>query len=490
MGILAAYMVPHPPMIVPGVGRGRETDIQETIRAYEQVAKEISALQPETIVITSPHAVMYADYFHISPGKGAHGSFARFGDPKTAFSETYDQELVRKIAALAEDRGVPAGVLGERDPELDHGVLVPLYFIRKHPGNAKIVRIGLSGLPLREHYRLGMIIRDAVNALGRKAVFVASGDLSHKLRAEGPYGFAPEGPEYDRRIMEFCGAGRFSELFGFTETFCRKAAECGHRSFVIMAGALDGLAVEAQALSHEDVTGVGYGICTFHPGKPDDSRCYLEAELAKEKRQMEEIRKREDVYVRLARETVENVVRNGRYSNTGRNKAAWSSGQNEAGTESRQTPEELRKARAGVFVSIHKEGQLRGCIGTISPVHANIGEEIRSNAVKAATQDPRFEPVREEELAQLTYKVDVLMPAERISGPEQLDVRRYGVIVTNGMRRGLLLPDLEGVDTVEQQIRIAREKAGIGPREKIALERFEVIRHDPAEAKEEQEHDL
>ena len=106
------------------------------------------------------------------------------------------------------------------------------------------------------------------------------------------------------------------------------------------------------------------------------------------------------------------------------------------------------------------------------------------------TQDPRFEPVREEELTQLTYKVDVLMPPERISGPEQLDVRRYGVIVTNGMRRGLLLPDLEGVDTVEQQIRIAREKAGIGPRAKIALERFEVIRHDPAEAKEEQEHDL
>ncbi|MBQ9010099.1 MAG: AmmeMemoRadiSam system protein A [Clostridia bacterium] len=465
MGILAAYMVPHPPMIVPGVGRGQERCIPETIRAYEQVAEEIAGLEPETIIISSPHSVMYADYFHLSPGKGARGSFARFGDPRTAFSESYDAELVKKIAELAGQRNVPAGVQGERSPELDHGVLVPLYFIRKHYSHGRIVRIGLSGLPLREHYRLGMIIRNAVQALNRKVVFVASGDLSHKLREEGPYGFAPEGPEYDRKIMESCGSGRFDELFGFGETFCRRAAECGHRTFVMMAGALDGVRVEAHALSHEDVTGVGYGICTFHPGAADRDRCFLDAEMEREERERKWIREREDAFVRLARETVERKVRGDR----------------------RNIPvaEELRGARAGVFVSLHKNGQLRGCIGTISPVQSDIGEEIMANAISAATRDPRFEPVREDELDQLTYKVDVLMPPERISGPEQLDVRRYGVIVTNGMRRGLLLPDLEGVDTVEEQIRIAREKAGISPREPISLERFEVIRHDPATSREE-----
>ncbi len=460
MGILAAFMVPHPPMIIPGVGRGQEKCIPETIRAYEQVGEAISALQPETIVLTSPHSVMYADYFHVSPGKNARGSFARFGNPETAFSENYDTELVRKIAGLAKERNLPAGVLGERSPELDHGVLVPLYFIRKYPGNARIVRIGLSGLPLTEHYRLGMVIRDAAEALRRRVVFVASGDLSHKLRAEGPYGFAPEGPEYDRRIMDVCGNGRFQELFDFDESFLRKAAECGHRSFTIMAGALDGVAVEACALSHEDVTGVGYGICSFYPEKRDAGRCFLEEELKKEERERKRIRDREDAYVRLARETVEEYVRTHRVR--------------------KQYPAELGSSRAGVFVSIHKNGQLRGCIGTIAPVRGCIGEEIIANAVSASTRDPRFEAVREEELNELTYKVDVLMPPERISGPEQLDVRRYGVIVSSGMRRGLLLPDLDGVDTVEEQIRIAREKGGIGPRETVILERFEVIRHDPA----------
>jgi AmmeMemoRadiSam system protein B len=263
-------------MIVPAVGQGSEAQVLETTLAYERAAREAAALEPETIIITSPHAVMYADYFHISPGRAAEGSFRRFRAPGVKFTERYDKELADRISELAEAENLPAGTLGERDPELDHGTMVPLWFLRKQYAGGRLVRIGLSGLPLTEHYRLGQLIARAVEDTGRRAVLIASGDLSHKLQSYGPYGFAPEGPEYDRRIMDVCGRAAFGELLDFDETFCEKAAECGHRSFVILAGAFDGLRVRAEVLSHQDVTGVGYGICTFYPEGPDADRCFLD----------------------------------------------------------------------------------------------------------------------------------------------------------------------------------------------------------------------
>ena len=131
MPILAGFMVPHPPMIVPAVGRGSEKQVEKTTRAYEQVAEEIAALQPDTIIITSPHATMYADYFHISPGKSARGDFGQFRAKQESFQVDYDMELTALISALAREKGFPAGVMGERDKKLDHGTMVPLYFIRK-----------------------------------------------------------------------------------------------------------------------------------------------------------------------------------------------------------------------------------------------------------------------------------------------------------------------------------------------------------------------
>ncbi len=461
MSILAAFMVPHPPMIVPDVGQGSEKQVIKTIRAYEQVADEIAALAPETIIITSPHSVMYADYFHISPGRRAKGNFGQFRAPQVKFDEEYDQKLTVKIAELAARQDFPAGLLGERDARLDHGTMVPLYFIRQKYTGAKIVRIGLSGLPLTDHYRLGEIIKEAVDKTGRRAVFVASGDLSHKLQTYGPYGFAPEGPRYDERIMDVCGRGAFGELFDFDETFCEKAAECGHRSFVIMAGALDGQAVKAAALSHEDVTGVGYGICTFYPEGEARDRHFLEQYLRAQEDRLARERANEDAYVRLARRSLETYILEHR-------KMRLPEG----------VPEEMLRVKAGAFVSIHENGKLRGCIGTILPTQDCVAQEIIENAVSAAVRDPRFDPIRADELPWLEINVDVLGEPEPISSPSELDVKRYGVIVSKGVKRGLLLPDLDGVDTVEQQISIAKSKAGIAEwDEHVKLERFEVVRH-------------
>jgi len=143
-------------------------------------------------------------------------------------------------------------------------------------------------------------------------------------------------------------------------------------------------------------------------------------------------------------------------------------------------PQELSeemKQRAGSFVSLHKWGELRGCIGTIEPTCPNVASEVIQNAVSAATRDPRFLPVQSSELDELKISVDVLSPAEPIQSLAELDPKRFGVIVESGRRRGLLLPDLEGVDTAEYQVDIARRKAGIGPREPVQLYRFEVKRY-------------
>ena len=460
MPLLAAFMVPHPPLIVPAIGKGGEKQIAETTKAYGQAAGEIAALRPDTVVVTSPHAVMYADYFHVSPGDGAKGSFARFGAPDVRFAESYDTAFVKRLCQLAEAEGLPAGTLGERDAALDHGVMVPLWFLRSRYAGGKLVRIGLSGLPLTDHYRLGQLIARAAAETEKRVVLIASGDLSHKLQDYGPYGFAPEGPAYDRRIMDVCGRAAFGELLDFDETFCDKAAECGHRSFVIMAGALDGLRVKATALSHQDVTGVGYGVCTFYPEGEDAGRRFLDAYYEKQERECREKAETGDPCVKLARASVESWVR-----------------RRQRLPLPEDLPPELLSRRAGAFVSLHKSGRLRGCIGTIGATQDSLAEEIVMNAISACSRDPRFPPVAPDELKFLEISVDVLGEPEPVASPEELDVKRYGVIVSRGHKRGLLLPDLEGVDTVEDQIRIALQKGGIGEEEPYTLQRFEVVRH-------------
>jgi len=460
MSISAAFMVPHPPLIIPQIGKGNESQIQETIDSYESVGQQIADLNPETIVISSPHSVMYADYFHISPGRKAFGDFRQFGAGEVSFDEEYDAELVEEIVRLADRNIFPTGTLGEKDKKLDHGTMVPLYFIRKYLKKCKIVRIGLSGLPLTDHYKMGQIIQKAVENTGRNIVYVASGDLSHKLQNYGPYGFSKEGPQYDARIMDVCSRGAFDELFDFDEAFCNRAAECGHRSFVMMAGALDGLALNIRQYSHEDITGVGYGICSFNVTGNDSNRHFLEKHLEKEERKLTERRASSDEYVKLAGRTIENYIENGILTEV-----------------PADLPEEMLNSQAGAFVSIHEHGRLRGCIGTIVATKDCVAKEIIDNAVSAATKDPRFDPINVDELKWLEINVDILGEPENIESKDCLDVKRYGVIVSNRYKRGLLLPDLEGIDTVDQQIAVAKQKAGIADHENYSLQRFEVIRH-------------
>ncbi len=461
MSVVGAIVVPHPPILLPEVGRGEEKKISATDAAYRKAAALVKELDPETIVLLSPHSVMYADYFHISPGRAAKGDMRQFHAPQVKIRAEYDSDFSEALAKAASAEGFPAGTLGERNAELDHGTLIPLYYVNQFLTDYRLVRIGLSGLPLTDHYHLGQLIRQTAEKLDRRTVIIGSGDLSHRLKEDGPYGLAEEGPEYDERIMDVLSRAAFDELLDFDESFCDRAAECGHRSFCILAGALDGLSVEAERLSHEGTFGVGYGVCTYRVTGQDPSRYCLDRWRDRQRKSLEEKQRNEDAYVRLARAAVNSWVE-------------W----RKRPELPEDLPAEMLSGRAGVFVSLHKDGMLRGCIGTIQAVKRNIAEEIVENGISAATKDPRFSPVRPEELEALEISVDVLGKPEKIRSKEELDVKRYGVIVTKGFRRGLLLPNLDGVDTVEQQLSIALRKAGLSEREKdFEMERFEVVRH-------------
>lgn len=464
MTILGAYIVPHPPLIIPGVGGGEEEKIQNTILAYHQIAQEIHVHRPETIIFLTPHSVFYQDYFHISPGQAAGGSFRDFGDTKTNIAVNYDQELVREIEHLAIANDLAAGTLGEKNPQLDHGTLVPLYFIRQHwPEQAEdflAIRISVSGLSALEHYRLGKCLNEAAQKLDRKVVIVASGDLSHHLKEDGPYSFAAEGPVFDAMITEAMSNGDFMQFLQFDEGFCEAAGECGLRSFIVMAGALDGFSVAARLLSYEGPFGVGYAIAAFEPKEVSHDRHFDRYLIVQQKEEISRLRSDEDAYVSLARRSLESYIRSGKTQN-----------------RPLDLPEELTSQKAGVFVSLKKDGRLRGCIGTIEPAQGCIADEIIRNAISAGTEDPRFEPVKASELDSLIYSVDVLKSPEPVASIMELDAKRYGVIVSKGRRRGLLLPNLEGVTTPKQQIEIALQKAGIPAGSDYQLERFEVVRH-------------
>lgn len=430
--MISAVIMPHPPIARELVGRGEEQKIHATLDAYRSASRKIAEYAPETIVIISPHNIFFRDAFYVSPGEIYTDSLSRFGAPEDSISVPYDAELREEIVHLMEEEGIPVVQSKRYAGEPDHGSLIPLLYVNEDYSNYRVVRMAPSMLSDETLMEAGRLIERAAAHLGRRITLIASGDLSHKLLAEGPYGYVKEGPEFDRRVTEMMRTGNLRAFRDFSPEFRDRCAECGLPGFIMLSGALENYHIRPDLLSYEGPFGVGYAVCTFTA---------------------------EDACVRLAKDSLEKYIRSGKRL-----------------ARPDDLPEWMLKQRAGVFVSLHKNGDLRGCIGTILPWSDCVADEIIALAVEAGTQDPRFYPVREKELSELEYHVDVLSTPEK-ADKTQLDAKRYGVIVTNGRRRGLLLPDLEGVDTPGQQIAIALQKAGIRADETYELERFTVERH-------------
>jgi AmmeMemoRadiSam system protein A len=463
LGIIA----PHPPIMVREVGRTDADVTKASARAVDTARLLLERYQPDTIVLMSPHATAYRDAFTVTTASRLRGDLGQFGAPSVALDVAGDPGLAAAILTAADAAGVPAVARPESRPnaddELDHGVLVPMAFLDR-AGRWPLVELSLSYLPYGTHRAFGAAVRTAAVGLGRRVAFVASGDCSHRLLPTAPAGYAPTAHFFDERLVEALTVGDFEALATIDPALVEAAGECGLRSFITLGGFLAGSGAVPRVLAYEGPWGVGYLTAVFAPaealtqllaaaegavgapatppsGSKGGSKGGEESEI-----------------VLLARHTIERFVRDGAVDHPVR------------------LADPSLPSRAGAFVSIHEHGELRGCIGTIGPTRDTLAEEVVHNAIEAATRDPRFPPIEADELDELEIKVDVLHEAEAC-GMEDLDPCTYGVIVSCDRRRGLLLPDLEGVDTAEQQVDIAKRKGGISPSENAHLERFKVDRH-------------
>ncbi|RMG54876.1 MAG: AmmeMemoRadiSam system protein A [Acidobacteria bacterium] len=446
---------PHPPIIVPEIGRDRLNEVTQTVEGLRQVMRRLVAAAPDSVVVISPHAPRDPRSFSAYTGPRLRGDFAPFLAPHVEIEFPNDVPLLSRIATLCHDRGlsiwmIPAG------RELDHGALVPLYFLREAGWTSSIVVFGLPfEIDIDRHFRFGACIAEAARQLHRKIALIASGDMSHRLTPDAPYEYHPRAHLYDERIVAAVASGAVDDILNIDPALRELAGEDTYQSLLVALGANGKKFHRPQVISYEGPFGVGYltailadftGGETSQPGSGGGETDH-EEDVSRE-------------VLTLARRAVETFLKEGKYL-------------------SPPTPVRGKLAeRAGVFVSIkRRNGELRGCVGTVAPTQSTIAEEIIHNAVSAATRDPRFEPVRLDELDDLVFSVDILSPLEPVSGIQDLDPKRYGVMVeSDDGRRGLLLPDLAGIDTAEQQVALAMRKANIPPTTPVRYYRFTVER--------------
>ncbi len=432
--IVFAGIAPHPPLLIPEVGGSRIEEVAESQRALREFSRRLMDTRPETVVVISPHSPLDPRVFTARSTAALAGDFREFSAPGVRLTFPNDLEMLDAIKQAASIEGVELREL-DRDYPLDHGALVPLYYLHEAGWCGPTVIVGFTLQSNEAHLAFGRAIANAASALDRRVALVASGDLSHRLVVGGPYQYEPTAHLFDEQIVNAIVRGDASGVMDIDPDLRNRAGECGYRSIVVALGTVGQYLRDHQVLSYEGPFGVGYMVAVL-----------ADANMLPQE---------------LARLAVETFIREGKVI---------------------EPPTDLRgvlATRAGAFVTLRAlDGQLRGCIGTIEPAHSNVAEEIVQNAISAATRDPRLPPVSTTELSHLRYGVDVLSKPEPARGLEDLDPAIFGVIVEtlDGLRRGLLLPRIEGIESAEEQWRLVHLKAGITLGTPVRVERFSVTR--------------
>lgn len=454
--IVFSGIAPHPPIMVPEVGRESVAEVRGSIEGMAELTNRLIASGAETVVLISPHAPLEPYAFVAYQGPVLHGNFANFRAPAVRFESPLDEKLLQAITEAADNEGYDVVGLGS-GRNLDHGTAVPLYFLLQNGWTGGVVALGYSFLSNEDHLRFGSCIGKAINETGRSAGLIASGDLSHRLKVDAPAGYNPTAYIFDSEVVDALRTNSPERIINIDQDLRRSAGECGYRSMLIALGATREQPWACEVIHYEAPFGVGYLVAQL-TGKQPTGKEHREEGTAKGEIDAESFSDADPP--RLARAAVETYVLRG------------------IQIDHSQAGADLLSAHAACFVSLKtRDGQLRGCIGTIEPARETLAEEIIANAINAATRDPRFPPVSAEELSELRYSVDVLSEMEPAT-PADLDPVVYGVLVEDesGSHRGLLLPDLEGVDSVDKQVEIAARKAGIPPEAPIKLARFRVSR--------------
>jgi AmmeMemoRadiSam system protein A len=432
-GIVAGALVAHPPILLAEVGGAQSQRVRATADALRELDGILSSMEADLAVVISPHSPSSMTSLPVRRGANAGGNLARFRAPNVQVMAQVDVALA--TALIADGQRAGFSLTWAEETELDHGVVVPLHSLPRTMTNKRCIFLGVSGWPLQRFIEFGVWLHGRLG--DRYAILIASGDLSHRLTPDAPYGYRPEGPVFDRLVIDALRDREWKRIEGIDPDLIEEAGECGLRPLAIMLGAARAAGLDSQVLSYEGPFGVGYPVVAFTatPIAAVAPKLGLDVQA-------------------LGRQAIETYLRTRRLIEP-----------------PQPIPLELQ-APSAVFVTLHKDGELRGCVGSVHPTEATAAHELIRYAVASAVRDPRFDPVRLDEVGALTIKVQLLDPPEPIPDISGLNPRTYGIIVRRGDRQALLLPGIEGIDTPEQQLRAACEKAGINRNAPVELERF------------------
>ena len=442
-GIVGAVLMPHAPILVPSVGRKRGDLARASQQAMRAVADWcVRDLQPETVLVISPHSPRKPGAFGLWTGDPLNGSFAPFAAPQTQIRLPNDPKMREAVSAQAHSRGLSTWLIPEG--ELDHGALVPLWFLVEAGWLGPTLILSLNYPGGNDLVGLGEAIAAAAQSVHRRLAVIASGDMSHCLKPGAPAGFHPQAHQFDEAFMGLMQAGDYRGIQHIPAELRELAAEDAADSTLVAAAAGGWATTGHRVLSYEAPFGVGYGVVILL-----DRISKTEA--------IKEGPHDGTVLPGVARQAVTAELHGNRPSPP-------------------TADGDYLSARRGVFVTVrHRNGNLRGCVGTIEPVCSNLVEETWRNALMAAFQDPRFPPVTTRELPQLGFQISVLHSMEAVADPSEHDTNLFGVVVsTPDGRRGVLLPGIEEIKTAAEQLRLARKKGGILSGEPVSIWRFQV----------------
>lgn len=444
--IILAGLMPHAPVLIPSVAGTRLGDVRRSSNAMSTLAARVVLARPDAVVLISPHSPRRHGAFGVWHRPELRASFTRFCAGSEHVELPCDLALAETIEKQAARLGLRSWSISEE--MLDHGAGVPLWYLQNAGWSGATVVLSLAqpgydGLEL-----LGRAIAHASSLLGKQVAVIASGDMSHRLSPGSPCGFEPRGAEFDRLFVRLLRAGSYDKLGKIDAGLLELAAEDSFEPTILAISAAGGSCTGAEVLSYEGPFGVGYCVAVLYssPERSDVSVVDIP----------ERLEHCEDL-PELARCAIASHLQGVRAI---------------PALSVRGEP-----AREGcVFVKLsNPDGSLRGCMGNLRPTEAHLAAETWKNAVSAAFGDSRFPPLLPDELPGLLITVQVLGDFEPVSSEGELNPRLFGIVGTSSDgRKAVLLPDIEGVDTVARQLAELRRKAGVGREESLSLHRFRV----------------
>lgn len=255
-----AAITPHPPIIIPTIGKENLKLVKKTIEAMETLGQKLNRVNPDIIIIISPHGPIFTDAFCLNLSEKYFGNFTAFGDLITKLEFNGNLDIVYKIREKTEIV-VPTTMISE--PNLDHGILVPLYYLTKNLKNFSIIPIGYSFLDYKKHLEFGEKIKEEIILSNKKIAVIASGDLSHRLTFDAPAGYSPQGKIFDKKLINLLKKKSINQILNLNPNLIEEAGECGLRSILILLGVIKNLNYQPELLSYEGPFGVGYLVMNF-----------------------------------------------------------------------------------------------------------------------------------------------------------------------------------------------------------------------------------